>query len=233
MNRGDVSVSIEDIDVTIPKPTRIIIGDDHPLVLSALRGAMQEVWPELEVVQCLTLEEVRQAADANRFRIDLILLDVRMPDSHGLEGMSDLLKRFPSIPVLAISGHADAETVRQIFARGASGYISKRMELEEMLLAISKVLQGEVWMPDALRDELPALEASDAERARRMASLSAQQWRILKLIINGKLNKEIAAELSIAEQTVKIHVSNIFRKLAVRTRTQAALAARDLLGSGK
>jgi DNA-binding NarL/FixJ family response regulator len=103
------------------------------------------------------------------------------------------------------------------------------MELEEMLLAMSKILQGEIWMPDFLRDELPARDASEAERARRIASLSAQQWRILKLIVNGKLNKEIAAELSIAEQTVKIHVSNIFRKLGVRTRTQAAVAARDML----
>lgn len=217
-------------DLAALNPTRIIIADDHPLVLSALRGAMQEVWPQLDVVQCLTLKEVAAAVDLAKPDVDLILLDVRMPDSEGLQGMTKLLKRYPSTPVVAISGYAEKELVRQILACGASGFVSKNMELEEMLLVISKVLQGEVWMPEELRDELLALDEHHSDRARRVATLSLQQRRILRLIMCGKLNKEIAAELSIAEQTVKIHVSNIFRKLGVRTRTQAALVAQDLLG---
>ncbi|WP_088348212.1 MULTISPECIES: response regulator transcription factor [Rhodomicrobium] len=210
-------------------PTRIIIGDDHPLVLGALCGAMQEVWPELEVVQCLTLAEVTAAADRAKHHVDLILLDVRMPGANGLDGLTALLARYPATPLLAISGYGDPDIIRRILGAGASGFISKNMELEEMLLAITKVLQGEIWAPEIQRETGPAHESSEAERARRIASLSAQQLRILRRIMEGRLNKEIAAELNIAEQTVKIHVSNIFRKLGVRTRTQAAVAAQDVI----
>ncbi|MDZ4791469.1 MAG: response regulator transcription factor [Hyphomicrobiales bacterium] len=201
-------------------PSRIVIGDDHPLVLSALCAAFQEVWHDLDIVQCATLDEVIAGMELHEHTVDLVLLDLHMPGSQGLSGLIRLAKSYPTTPVILISAQTDTDTVQRAMACGASAYLSKSMKLEEMIDAISKVLEGEIWSlstPDASTD-------FREDYAKRLASLSPQQLRILQLIVQGRLNKQIAGELGIAEQTVKIHASTIFRKLGVRTRTQAAVA---------
>lgn len=211
------------------QPSKMVIADDHPLVLSALSTAVLEVWPNLEVVLCLTLKEVAQALCDNEHHIDVILLDLLMPGSNGLNALNNILKAYPTIPVIVISGKTDLDTVNSVMALGASGYLAKNLELHEMTAAISKVLNGELWAfspPQASPLETPALRNGEADR---FASLSEKQRRILQLIVEGKLNKQIAGEVGIAEQTVKIHVSNILKKLGVRTRTQAAVAAQQFI----
>ncbi|HYH23182.1 MAG TPA: response regulator transcription factor [Azospirillum sp.] len=208
----------------------IVIGDDHPLVQAALRDALGKAMPEVAVVECLTLDAVMQAVAARPDDIDLVLLDLNMPGTHGFAGLFLMLAHHPTVPVAIISALEDSTTIQRALAYGASGYIPKSLSMGAMADAIRAILDGEVWAP---RDALASGRASDdADLARRFASLSPQQIRILMMIVDGKLNKQIAGDLNIAEQTVKVHVSTILRKLGVVSRTQAAVVAGRLAVDG-
>lgn len=209
---------------------QIVIGDDHPLVQAALRDALGKAMPEVTVAECLTLDAVMRAVAAQPDDIDLVLLDLNMPGTHGFAGLFLMLAHHPTVPVAIISALEDSSTIRRALAYGASGYIPKSLSMSAMAEAIRAILNGEVWAP---HDALSARRASDdTDMARRFASLSPQQIRILMMIVDGKLNKQIAGELNIAEQTVKVHVSTILRKLGVVSRTQAAVVAGRLAVDG-
>lgn len=209
---------------------RIIIGDDHPMVRAALRIALASVVSDLVVDECSTLEEMITAIARAPHEVDLALLDLSMPGPHGFSGLFLLTAQFPSVPVAIVSAKSDTATINRAISYGASGYLPKSLDLDELKFAISAILGGEVWVPKDM-----VLQASEEEvdtlNVGRLASLSSQQMRIIVMILEGKLNKQIAAELGIAEQTVKIHVSNILKKLGVHSRTQAALVAQKYLAA--
>jgi len=206
---------------------RIVIGDDHPLVQAALQSALASVLADLDVVACQSLDEVLAALAERPQEIDLVLLDLTMPGIEGFAALFVLLAQYPTVPVAIISARQDATTIRRAIAYGASGYIPKSLSLPAMADAIMKILAGEIWMPPNIGGR-GSVQAADMELAARLASLSAQQLRILAMIVEGRLNKQIAGELDIAEQTVKGHVSTILRKLGVGSRTQAAVLAERL-----
>lgn len=202
--------------------TRIIVADDHPMVQAALRTALTKVLPDTELVACHTLEAVLQMIALDPAGIDLVLLDLSMPDAQGFSGLFLLQAQYPTIPVAIISAQDSTSTIHRAIAYGASGFLPKSLDLSVMLHAVAAILAGDVWTPPEA-GVVDKAAPDDADMASRLASLSAQQMRILMMIVDGKLNKQIAASLSIAEQTVKIHTSTIFRKLGVRNRTQAAV----------
>jgi DNA-binding NarL/FixJ family response regulator len=203
---------------------RLVIGDDHPLVQVALREVLASALPDAEIAAAYTLSEVVAELEAGAGDVDLVLLDLDMPGTKGFTGLFLLMAQFPIVPVAILSATQDADTVGRAIAYGASGYIPKSLTPQGMAEAISRVLAGETWTPDPVP---PADD--DSALAGRIATLSAQQMRILSMIVDGKLNKQIAGELAIAEQTVKVHVSTILRKLGVGTRTQAAVLVERLL----
>jgi DNA-binding NarL/FixJ family response regulator len=209
---------------------RIVVGDDHPMVRAALRIALASVVSDLVVDECSTLDEMITAIARAPHEVDLVLLDLSMPGPHGFSGLFLLAAQFPSVPVAIVSARSDPATINRAIDYGASGYLPKSLGLDELKAAISAILAGEVWVPKDV-----ALQTSDEEQDNvavgRLASLSAQQMRIIVMILEGKLNKQIAAELGIAEQTVKIHVSTILKKLDVHSRTQAALLAQKYLAA--
>ena len=207
--------------------THIVIGDDHPLVQAALRSALAAVLPDLDILECQTLDEVLASVSLRPEAIDLVLLDLNMPGTLGFAGLFLMLAQHPTVPVAILSAKQDAPTIRRAIAYGASGYIPKSLSLPAMAEAITRILAGEIWMPAHLTGR-GAVADPDVELGGRFASLSAQQLRILTMIVEGKLNKQIAADLHIAEQTVKVHVSTTLRKLGVVTRTQAAVLAQRL-----
>lgn len=211
--------------------TRIVIGDDHPLVQAALRTALSTALPDLDIVACQSLDEVLVVLSTRPDEIDLVLWDLNMPGIQGFTGLFMMLAQFPTVPVAIISAKQDATTIRRAIAYGASGYIPKSLSLPAMADAVTRILAGEIWMPPNIGGR-GSLQSSDLELASRLASLSAQQLRILSMIVGGKLNKQIANDLNIAEQTVKGHVSVILRKLGVGSRTQAAVLAERLSGGG-
>ncbi|MBR0894567.1 response regulator transcription factor [Bradyrhizobium tropiciagri] len=207
--------------------TRIVIGDDHPLVQAALQSALSTVLSDLEIIACQSLDEALAALTGRAEEIDLILWDLTMPGVQDFAALFILLAQFPTVPVAIISARQDAATIRRAIAYGAAGYIPKSLGLPEMADAIARILAGEIWMPPNTGGR-GSIQSADLELAARAASLSPQQLRILAMIVDGKLNKQIAAELDIAEQTVKGHVSTILRKLGVGSRTKAAVLAERL-----
>ena len=208
--------------------TTIVIGDDHPLVQAALRDALGKAMPEVRVIECPDLDSVMTAVGRQPDDIDLVLLDLNMPGTNGFAGLFLMLAHHPTVPVAILSALQDSDTIRRALAYGASGYIPKSLSMPAMADAIRAILSGETWPPLSAASS----EADEADAARRFASLSPQQLRILTMIVDGKLNKQIAGELNVSEQTVKVHVSSILRKLNVVSRTQAAVVAGRLAVGG-
>jgi DNA-binding NarL/FixJ family response regulator len=208
---------------------RLIIADDHPLVQEALVNVLAQAFPDASFTSCFTLGQVIEALAADA-EIDLVLLDLDMPDSQGFAGLFQLLALYPTVAVAILSATSDRDTVRQAMEFGASGYVPKSLPMAGMAEAVAAILTGEAWVPEELGGARATAEGSDW--ARRFASLSAQQMRILMMVREGRLNKQIAGDLGIVEQTVKVHVSTILRKLKLSSRTQAAVAANRLIVHG-
>ncbi|MGL5164330.1 MAG: LuxR C-terminal-related transcriptional regulator [Afipia sp.] len=214
------------MNIAIP---RIVLADDHPLMLAALKAALSEVLPQAEIIICSSVEGALAAIEKCAGEIDLLLLDLDMPGSRGFTGLFTILRKFPVLPIAIISATQTPQIVHRALQYGAAGYICKSMSLPTMQEAVLSMLEGRRFIPPGLEQNSDLVQ--EIELGRRFSSLSAQQLKILAMIVDGKLNKQIGAELNVAEQTVKIHVSTILRKLNVQSRTQAAVLAERLFPS--
>ena len=208
---------------------RLLIADDHPLFRAALRGAATDAVAGLSVLEAESLDGVLAALEANR-DIDLVLLDLHMPGNHGLAGLAAIRAQYPEVAVVVVSANDDPRVVRRALDHGAAGYLPKSSGLDELRDAIRSVLACEQWLPSSLRASVARAQSSqhDAELAARLASLSPQQFRVLTLVAEGLLNKQIADRLDVQERTVKAHLTAIFERMGVRNRTQAGVVLREL-----
>ncbi|ACO79990.1 Response regulator, LuxR family [Azotobacter vinelandii CA] len=205
----------------------ILIADDHPLFRSALQQALTlGLGPVVRLVEADSIAalEVRLEEKADW---DLVLLDLNMPGAHGFSGLVLLRGQYPQIPVVMISAQEDAAVVARAREFGASGFIPKSSPLETLQQAVRAVLDGDEWWPPQIQ-ETASVSAEAKAASAGLASLTPQQFRVLSMVCDGLLNKQIAYELNVSEATVKAHVTAIFRKLGVRTRTQAALLLQQL-----
>jgi DNA-binding NarL/FixJ family response regulator len=201
---------------------RVVIADDHPLFRDALRVALSGLPKQLEVAEAGTFEEISPLLEGGN--VDLVLLDLSMPGTRGFSGLMFLRAQFPDVPVVIVSANDEPSVIRRCMAFGASGFISKRLDVATMRSAITAVLEGSVWTPPDV-DLSAAEDRQAAEVAARLATLTPQQVRVLMMLSSGLLNKQIAYELDVSEATVKAHVSAILQKLGVESRTQAVIAA--------
>jgi DNA-binding NarL/FixJ family response regulator len=209
---------------------RILIADDHPMVRGALALAVEAAFGRAEVVEAANFDELIEQLE--KFGVaDLVLLDLLIPGVHGFSGLLKLRSGFPETPVVIISALEQPKLVEEAIALGAAGFIPKSTPRTEILAALTKIAAGEIYLPAGRRPPLRPDGSSsiDTQVAQRLATLTAQQFRVLELLGTGKLNKEIAYELGIAEATVKVHVSAILEKLNVYSRTQAVVLAGRLL----
>lgn len=209
--------------------TTLLIADDHPLFRAALCQAASEAVAGCSVRQADDLAGVLAALAVDP-DTDLVLLDLHMPGSQGLSGLAALRGQHPGVAVLVVSAHDDPRTVRRVIDHGAAGFIPKSASPAEIAAAIRCVLDCGTWLPPHLAAAVAALPTNpdDTALARRLARLTEQQSRVLALLAEGLLNKQIADRLSIQERTVKAHVTAIFEKLGVRNRTQAGMVLRAL-----
>jgi DNA-binding NarL/FixJ family response regulator len=206
---------------------RVLVADDHPLFRAALRLALAQALPEAEVVEAHDVTSMRAAA-AELPEPDLVLLDLLMPGARSLAPLAWLRSQFPGTAVMIVSANEDPDVIRRSRAFGAAGYVVKSAVQSELIAAIRAVADCGQWFPAGLVSApRPASGARDSLAA-RLSSLTPQQFRVLELVAQGRLNKQIAAELAIEETTVKAHVSAALAKLGVRNRTQASLALREL-----
>lgn len=201
----------------------IIIADDHPLFRGALRQAVEGLFGEATIHEAGTLDEVAAGLDAHP-ETDLILFDLSMPGARGFSGLVFLRAQYPAVPMIVVSGKEDPLTVRHSMELGASGYIPKSMGIEVIREAIEAVLNGDIWLPDDYDPDAP-IDDETANMLARLGTLTPQQVRVLMMLSEGLLNKQIAYELGVSEATIKAHVSAILQKLNVDSRTQAVIAA--------
>jgi DNA-binding NarL/FixJ family response regulator len=209
--------------------TRLVIADDHPLFRDALRQAVGSVVASARIDEAGSFDELTALLDQDS-DVDLVLLDLTMPGISGFSGLIYLRAQFPAIPVVIVSASDDGGTIRQSLDFGASGFIPKRFGVDTLRDAIMKVLGGDVWVPA----DTDLSSATDPELARlrdRLVTLTPQQVRVLMMLSEGLLNKQIAYELGVSEATIKAHVSAILQKLGVESRTQAVIAAAKIAGN--
>ena len=200
---------------------KFVVADDHPLFRGALRQALVGLGEDIRILEAGDFEAA-QVIVAAEDDIDLLLLDLSMPGASGLSGLVAMRAAFPATPVIVVSAHDAAQTVRRALELGASGFISKSASMDEIRGAVRQVLEGGVAMPAHI-DLGTEGDAEVSQLIRRLQSLTPQQTRVLTMLSSGLLNKQIAFELDVSEATVKAHVSAVLQKLGVDSRTQAVI----------
>ncbi len=209
---------------------KILLSDDHALIREAVRGVLNEVAPDAGVLEASdgsrTVELIERNPD-----IDLVLLDLNLPDRDGLALLGDLRARYPAMSVVVLSAFQDQSTIRQALRLGALGFIPKNTERDVMLNALRLIFAGGVYIPVEALDRPVASPAANgkahADLRRRLPpalGLTERQIEVLSLVMEGKSNKAISRQLDVAEHTVKNHVTAIFKALQVTNRTEAVVA---------
>jgi DNA-binding NarL/FixJ family response regulator len=205
----------------------ILIADDHPLFRSALQQVIAQLYPRATLLQAASVADLQREAEQHR-GIDLLLLDLHMPGALGFSALSWFVGQYPGTPVIMISANSHPETVRRAIDHGAAGFLSKSAEVADMAACIEQVMDGARGLHPGLDAggsgaSLQSLDVADA-----LATLTPQQFRVASMLVEGLLNKQIAYELDVKEATIKAHMTEIFRKLGVHSRTQAVLALSSL-----
>jgi len=212
---------------------KILVIDDHVLIREALRGVLRELKGEAAVI--LEASDSRQAMRhiEQNPDVELVLLDLGLPDRDGLEMLSELGKRYPTTSVVVLSAKQDRDTVMEALDLGALGFIPKSGQREVMLSAFNLIFSGGVYIPPEILNRREPATAPRAAPALSKAGaadlgLTERQIEVLALMMQGKSNKAISRALDLAEPTVKIHVSAILKALKVANRTEAVIAATAL-----
>lgn len=198
-----------------------LIVDDHPLFGEALCNAIQISHPGARIFEAASIRQALNILTTER-NIDLALLDLLLPDAVGFSGFLRLRDSHPKLPILIVSSVEDKQTIREALALGAVGYLSKSTSVTELSDAIARILSGSISAPKGFVSA-GAREQNEAAILERIRKLTPQQVRVLHLIRNGLQNREIAAELKLAESTVKAHVTEILRKLGLFSRNKAII----------
>ena len=208
-------------------PREVLIADDHPLFSDALTRAVLGALPGVVVHGAASVPTLLALIEAHP-QAELLLMDLHMPGARGFSALAHIRGQHPGLPIMVVSAHEEAAVVRRALAHGASGYLAKSAAAEDIGAAVRAVLEGELWVPIGVAAARTELKPDEAAVAARLAELTPQQFRVLGMIAEGLLNKQIAYELGVSEATIKAHMTAIMRKLGVSNRTQVALVASQL-----
>ena len=205
-----------------PPPVRLVLIDDSPLIRAGLRAVLEGYATVTIVAEAGSAAEGLDAV--MRHKPDVVLLDLRLPDRPGLAVCRDILQRRPGTRVLILTSAAEERTVREAIAIGAHGYLLKENDGASLVAAITRVAAGHSVLDPSLADQVLSLMKRGPEPTQRdrLAVLSAQERRVLALLAEGLTNKGIGEKLGLTEKTVKNYLSNIFDKLHLTNRAQAA-----------
>ncbi len=201
----------------------IIIADDHPLFRNALFQSIHMAVSGANLHEADSLDALL-ALIKKVDEPDLLLLDLKMPGSNGMSGLIHLRSEYPDLPIVVISASEESSVVSQVKSHGAFGFIPKSSDMRELNSALNQVLNGDPFFPEGL------IQNNDAcnEISQKLAALTPQQYKVLGMLSDGLLNKQIAYELNVSEATIKAHMTAIFRKLDVKNRTQAVILLQQL-----
>ncbi|MGR5178050.1 response regulator transcription factor [Vibrio parahaemolyticus] len=205
----------------------IIIADDHPLFRNALFQSVHMAISGANLLEADSLESLLTLLSKNE-EPDLILLDLKMPGANGMSGLIHLRADYPDIPIVVISASEEPSIVSQVKMHGAFGFIPKSSDMRELINALNQVLNGEPYFPA----ELLIDSSANSDLEERLATLTPQQYKVLGMLSDGLLNKQIAYDLNVSEATIKAHMTAIFRKLGVKNRTQAVILLQQMESEG-
>jgi DNA-binding NarL/FixJ family response regulator len=205
---------------------KFLIADDHPLFREALISALRPLFDNVEIIQSDNLDSTLEALKQNP-DFDLVLLDLNMPGCDRFYGLIRVSKDFPEVPVAVISASDSIEVVSKVMSLGAKGFIPKATPTHTIADALKQIMNGNNWLPEGMQTSIEQ-GAPVIDIAKQVGELTPKQFQVLQLLQNGLLNKQIAFDLNITEATVKAHISALFRKLNVNTRTQAVLLLKNL-----
>lgn len=209
---------------------KTLLADDHPLMRAGVRQVLAQLEPAVDIVDAHDYPSLfaQSAAHAD---LDLALVDLNMPGLVGMQGISQYRHRFPDVPLVVLSASESPHDIRGALEAGALGYIPKAASTAEMLAALRRVLQGDIYVPPCLCDGSSGLHTvvpADFGSLQH-SGLTSRQLEVARLLSQGCANKAIAGMLAMSENTVKVHVHAIFRALGVTNRTEAVLAIQRLI----
>lgn len=204
-----------------------IVADDHPLFREALIHAIGNCVADADIIEADSLDTLQAVVEANP-EADLLLLDLNMPGVSGFSALAYIRSKHESLPTVIVSAMDDPAVIRRSIQHGASGFIPKSSPISTLEKGIRAVLDGEVWVPEGINLQDDRLDSEEAEIAAALSSLTPHQFRVLMMLGEGLLNKQIAYQLGVSEATIKAHVTAILRKMHVNNRTQAVLAVERL-----
>ncbi|HCH3531017.1 TPA: response regulator transcription factor [Vibrio parahaemolyticus] len=200
----------------------IIIADDHPLFRNALFQSVHMAVSGANLLEADSLDALL-ALLAKEEEPDLVLLDLKMPGANGMSGLIHLRAEYP-LPIVVVSASEEPTVVSQVKSHGAFGFIPKSSDMRELVNALNQVLNGDPYFPEGLITN----NAACNDLAEKIAALTPQQYKVLGMLSDGLLNKQIAYELNVSEATIKAHMTAIFRKLGVKNRTQAVIMLTEM-----
>ncbi|OEE73367.1 response regulator transcription factor [Vibrio ordalii] len=201
----------------------IIIADDHPLFRNALFQSVHMAISGANLLEADSLDALL-ALLTKQSDVDLLLLDLKMPGANGMSGLIHLRAEYPELPIVVISASEEPSVVAQVKSHGAFGFIPKSSDMRALIAALNQVLAGDPFFPEGLI----ANHAACNDLTKKIAALTPQQYKVLGMLSDGLLNKQIAYELNVSEATIKAHMTAIFRKLGVKNRTQAVILLNEL-----
>ncbi|PLC56676.1 response regulator transcription factor [Photobacterium carnosum] len=196
----------------------IVIADDHPLFRSALFQSIHMAISSANLLEADSQNSLFSLLEKIG-DIDLLLLDLKMPGSSGMSGLIQLRQQYPELAIVVISASEENEVVQQVYNHGAFGFIPKSSDMQTLLNALKQILNGEPYFPTTINNN----NFHQQQLTTKIAALTPQQYKVLTMLTEGLLNKQIASILNISEATIKAHLTAIFRKLEVKNRTQAVI----------
>lgn len=199
-----------------------LIADDHPLFREALQAALNPFFDDMKIIESDSLPSTLKAIK-NHPEIDLILLDLNMPGSDNYYGLTSVIDKSANTPVIVVSASDNEESVNIAMHYGARGYIPKTFNSRKMAHVIMTVLDGGIFIPEKYIDKIGVNAPDLMTSIEYVKGLTPKQLRVLRCLKEGKMNKQIAEELFVTEATVKAHISSIFKKFNVSSRTQVVL----------
>jgi DNA-binding NarL/FixJ family response regulator len=213
--------------VTLNGKSTFIVADDHPLFREALIHAIGNCVDDATIIEADSLYSLQAVVAANP-DADLLFLDLNMPGVSGFSALAYIRSNHESLPTVIVSAMDDPAVIRRSIQHGASGFIPKSSPISILENGIKAVLDGEVWLPEGVDLQDDRLDSEEAGIAAALSTLTPHQFRVLMMLGEGLLNKQIAYQLGVSEATIKAHVTAILRKMHVNNRTQAVVAVQQL-----
>lgn len=202
---------------------KFLVADDHPLYREAIIGALKPSFEQTKFFESDSFDSTFKVLKKQR-NIDLLLLDLNMPGCENYYGLLRYRQMFSNLIIVVVSAFDDAKTIAETIEFGANGFIPKTLSTANMVEALNLIMSGATWIPPEMQQEVADVSSETKKISQQVKLLTPKQFQVLRLVKQGMSNKEISETLKVTEATVKAHISSLFKRLEVKSRTQMLVA---------